>query len=398
MSTATITATRTDIEITHQGKSYQLWRRGDNLYLRIMRDRRQIWKSLKSSNKAVAIATAKKYLDEQSRTGWAPEVVAASPARLATLGEILSRFEDPKNISRLLISERSVAQYASALKTLVSTGTGKEYIPSISSSILTEKLVRDFIARSREAKRPDHSINSHLTTARCVLSEKFSEIYDGLTLPDLKGFRLKKNFKGNKSEGFRDFGRQTVIDMESAAEALWQVREPVWVVYAMMSQLGLRNGEVERAKWSDFEERTIFNANGESSTIRTFRVVAQYEEAIEGEIEVSDELWQKLSAYKKDDSEFVVPGKNKTERAIYCERMINRFVERFIPDRQKKSYELRKWAGSIVATRHGIYAAQRFLRHRSVTTTERYYATYLSRNRAATSSDRQQIYGLARVA
>ena len=391
------TAIRTDIEVKHLGKTYNLWRRGDNLYLRMERNRRQIWKSLKTPNKAVAIARAKKEIDKGEKSDWQPAIAAPAALRTATLGEILKRFENPESRPQLLISERSVAQYASALRTLIETATAKAYSPTISSSILTEGLVRSFISSARASGRPDHSINSHLTTARCVLSEKFSDIYDGLHLPDLTGFRIKKNFKGNKGEGFRDFARETVIEMERAAEQLWVIRDPVWIVYAMMSQLGLRNGEVERAKWSDFEERTVFDAKGEASKIRLFRVIAQYEEAIPGEIEVSDELWEKISAYKTEQCEYVVPGKNKTERIIYCARMINRFVERYIPDRPKKAYELRKWAGSVVATRHGIYAAQRFLRHRSVTTTERYYATYLSRNAAATHEDRQKIYGLVKA-
>ncbi len=395
------TAISTDISFNHRGESYTFWLRGGKFYLRLTRNGKAIWKSLKTTSKPVALERAKRALDELERNEWQPAVKSTQPERLATLGEILETFR--ASGSQTLLSHRSIRQYAGSLEELVSTATGKEYNPETSSSILTEELIRRYMAACRmidpatgAPRRPDHSIQSSITQARCVLQENFSDIYRHLKLPDLTGFRAKKRFKKNTESGFVPLDRQTVIDMEAAADRLWEIREAVWIPYAFMSVLGLRNGEVEKARWSDFEERTVFDAKGNPSRVRVFRVRADYEEAISGEIEVPDDLWAKLQPYKEDaTTEFVVPGKNKTERAQVCDRNINRFVERFIRDREKVSYELRKWAGSIVATRHGIYAAQRFLRHKSVTTTERYYATYLKSQQAASSTDRAEIYGLA---
>jgi len=395
------TAIRTDISFNHRGESYTLWLRGGKFYLRLTRNKRPLWKTLRTNSKPVAIERAKKVLDELERNDWVPAAKSTRPKRLATLGEILTTFRSSG--AQTLLSPRSIRQYAGSLEELVETATGKAFDESTSSSILTEDLIRKYMAACRQIdpatnspRRPDHSIQSSITQARCVLQENFSDIYRDLNLPDLTGFRAKKRFKKNTESGFVPLDRQTVIDMEAAAQRLWEIREAVWIPYAMMSVLGLRNGEVEKARWSDFEERTVFDMKGQASRIRVFRVRADYEEAISGEIEVPDDLWAKLTPYKDEaTTEYVVPGKNKTERAQVCDRNINRFVERFIKGREKVSYELRKWAGSIVATRHGIYAAQRFLRHKSVTTTERYYATYLKSQQAATASDRAEIYGLA---
>lgn len=398
------TATRTEHQVEHHGKGYSLWMRGSNFYLRLERDGRTIWKSLRTANLPAAKTKARTELETLSKNDWKPEAKSVAPQRTATLGEILQRFEAGN--ATTLLDARTARDYANTLKKVVEVGTGRPYDSTISSSILTEQLVRNYITKGREInpetgkpRRPDSSIRSSLVQARCVLQEHFSDLYHDLKLPDLKGFRAKKRFKPQQEVGFVPFDRQTVIDMEAAAERLWQNRDATWVCYALMSQLGLRNGEVEKALWSDFITRPVFNEKGKKTEIRVLRVRAGYDEAVGGEIEVPDDLWAKLEAYKDEAiTEFIVPGKNKTERANVTERQINRFVERFIPDRQKLSYELRKWAGSIVATRHGIYAAQRFLRHKSVTTTERYYATYLKSQTAATWADRAEIYGLEKTA
>lgn len=399
-----MSATSTEVTLNHRGETYTLWMRGGKFYLRLSRNGKGIWKSLKTTQKAAALERARKHLTELERNDWKPTAKAPAQERVATLGQILVAFG--KSGGQTLLSHRTIRQYAGSMKEFVSTATGKEFNPETPSSILTEDLVRKYMAACREIdpetglpRRPDPSIQSSITQARCVLQENFSDIYRHLKLPDLTGFRVKKRFKKHIAAGFVPLDRQTVIDMETAAQSLWEIRESVWIPYAMMSVLGLRNGEVEKAKWSDFNERVVYGSDGTPKLTRTFRVRADYEEAVTGEIEVPEDFWAKLLPYKEAaTSEYVCPGKNKTERAQVCERNINRFVERFIQGREKVSYELRKWAGSIVATKHGIYAAQRFLRHKSVTTTERYYATYLKGQSAASASDRAEIYGLAQAA
>jgi len=398
------TATSTDATFNHRGETYTLWQRGGKFYLRFSRNGKALWKSLRTSAKAAAIERAKKELDTLEKNDWKPAAKAESPKRLATLGEILDIFR--KSGAQTLLSPRSIRQYAGSLEELVATATRKEFNRETSSSILTEELIRKYMAACRQIdpetgspRRPDHSIQSSITQARCVLQESFADIYRELMMPDLTGFRAKKRFKRKVNDGFLPFDRQTVIDMEAASERLWENRDAVWIPYVMMSQLGLRNGEVAKATWDQFIERPIFDLQGAAKVQRFFRVRADYAEAVGREVPVSDSLWEKLRAYKDEaQTEFVCPGKNKSERAITCLRSINRFAERFIRDREKISYELRKWAGSIVATRFGIYEAQKFLGHRSVTTTETYYASYLKSLSSADTEARSAIYGLASVA
>jgi len=79
----------------------------------------------------------------------------------------------------------------------------------------------------------------------------------------------------------------------------------------------------------------------------------------------------------------LVQARTLTERRIICQRASNRFVSQFLPDRPKCAYELRKWAGSLVWSTQGAEAAQHFLGHRSMSTTERYYARFSSPRRSA---------------
>lgn len=292
-------ATSTDITLNHRGESYTLWMRGGKFYLRLTRNGKALWKSLKTTDKATALIRGKKELDLLERNDWKPSEKAKAPERVATLGEILVAFRSSG--AQTLLRPRSIRQYAGSFEELVSTATGREFNPATSSSILTEELIRKYMASCRAINpetgaptRPDHSIQSSITQARCVLQENFSDIYRHLQMPDLTGFRAKKRFKKQIVAGFVPLDRQTVLDMEAAADRLWEIREAVWIPYAMMSVLGLRNGEVEKAKWTDFEERAVYGLDGKAKLVRTFRVRADYEEAVTGEIEVPEDFWAKL--------------------------------------------------------------------------------------------------------
>jgi integrase len=87
----------------------------------------------------------------------------------------------------------------------------------------------------------------------------------------------------------------------------------------------------------------------------------------------------------------LIPARNPTERATITARAINRFVTTFLPGRKKKAYALRKWAGSLVWSTQGAEAAQAFLGHRSLDTTQRYYARFLRPVRAVSDADRAAI-------
>ena len=412
------TAKRTEIELLHRGESYTLYLKGIKLYLRFSRKGKQFWRSLDTSIKAVALSRAKAILTELEENQWEATPKEIKPSSMATIGEILHRWRSSKAL--ITLTEKSVTNNASALEGLIRKATGKQEIEFLPASILTEKLVTQFISHERDAGRPDHSTRSHLTQARGVLQEAYMEIYHGLSLPDLSGFRSKKKFKPKRDYGFREIPRQSVIDMELAAGRLLEQRSPLWIVYVLMANLGLRNGEVKRTTWSHFAERPHY-IDGAVTYRKILFIEANYDDAVPRDLEVPDEIWEGLQHFRPkscihasselthqgtnqsfrkgevcQQCAYLIPAKTDTEREIICNRLINDFVRPYIPDREKKSYELRKWAGSKVLTREkNIFLVQQFLGHQSVVTTQKYYAKYLKTQIGVSSADTRAIYGIA---
>ena len=76
--------------------------------------------------------------------------------------------------------------------------------------------------------------------------------------------------------------------------------------------------------------------------------------------------------------DYVIPGRTVTERKDAVDRRHSAWVGQWIKDRSKTSYELRRYAGSLVynATRD-ILKVRDFLRHASVETTQQWYAYLL---------------------
>jgi len=395
---------RTDIEVLHRGKSYTLWRRGDNLYLRFKREGRATWRSLKTSIKDVAVKQAKLDLDELERHDWKPEPKQAQATTFATIGEILARLE--KSAAEVGISPRSVLDYIHAMERFVTIATKRAEPRGVSSEVLTADLVEKFVKRCRTVPmkagdgtlkiRPDASIRSHLTQARAIFSKDKMSLYKGLRLPDLVAFKsASPSPKWAASKlGFTRFEKERVISMMEEAERLRLAKDPVWVCWAMMHNLAVRNKMVHMAKWSDFSEEAgeiIFTTRGD------------YREAIEIRITVRRQLWDQLLEYKSatpvakdENAAYVVPARHKTERHDICYKAVNRFFERHIPTAKgsKKSYQLRGQAASITFKYQGVDAAMRLLGHKHASTTMNNYAEHLRESEGVNPFDHDSFYGI----
>lgn len=403
-----MTAERTEIVVIHRGKRYTLWRRGDNLYLRLRKKGRQIWKSLGTSLKEQAVKQAKTELDDLESNGWQPKKAEATlttgPAGLATIGEILTRLE--KSAEETGIARRSILDYIHALERMVEIVTKAEDPRKVSSSILTAESVATFIKRCRTipAKspdgtmrvRPDASIRSHLTQARAVFSKDKMGLYKGLSLPDLKEFKEASPIPkwAPAQKGFTRFSQEQVIAMLAGAEQLRLARGPVWPCWALMHHLGVRNKMAFSAKWSDFHEQ---------AGAVTFTTRGDYREAVTIRLGVRRELWEQLLQYKSttpvdqdENAAYVVPARNKTERHDICYNLVNRFFETHIPTAkgQKKAYQLRGQAASIAFKYHGVDAAMRMLGHKHASTTLNNYAEHLRESEGIDPEDHAKFYGL----
>jgi len=171
--------------------------------------------------------------------------------------------------------------------------------------------------------------------------------------------------------------------MEKAAISLRDADPAAWLTYMLMSRLGLRNIECERATldWLRPDEHGTWHLHVPATKGGTARALA-----LPADLPVTE-----IHSVAGSGGTHLIPARNPTERRDICQRQINRFVTRFLPDRTKCAYELRKWAGSLVWSTQGSEAAQSFLGHRSIATTERYYARFLRPVRAVTAADRAAV-------
>jgi integrase len=89
---------------------------------------------------------------------------------------------------------------------------------------------------------------------------------------------------------------------------------------------------------------------------------------------------------------YLVPGRNKSERHDAVYRRHSKWIGRWITDRTKTSYELRRYAGSrLLDMGATIFEVRDFLRHRDVQTTQMWYAYRLQNRHLRTIGMRELL-------
>lgn len=385
MTTATTSQASNVVEFVHRGRKRRIFRRGPQgiFYSRRQVGGRDHWKSLDTPLKTTAIANAKAWLDAIQTASVDAKWSALDPVRsrspFATVQQIIDRFEE-RAAGALRIDAHTVATYCNCLANVVRLATGSEP-DAVKADALTEATVRTFVEQARAAGRSESGIRSTLVQARSVLAPAALYIYaPDLRIPaDLSGFRTKIRFETAEDIGFEPIPNEAIAEMETAAAALRSADPATWLVYMLMSRLGLRNVECERATldWLDADGLHLNVPETKGGRSR--------------HLSLPDDLTADQIREIAGSGPNIIPAPNSTDRKIICQRSINRFVERFIPDREKVSYELRKWAGSLVWSSQGAEAAMHFLGHRLMTTTSRYYAKFLRPVRAVSAADRAAV-------
>jgi hypothetical protein len=207
----------------------------------------------------------------------------------------------------------------------------------------------------------------------------------GLVLPDLTELRLVRAetlAREQRFEGFTPIAAVVLAEMDAAAEGLRCSSSAedrrVWAVYALMRWCGLRNIEVAALRWE-------WLVRGERNYLWRFES-RQLEDGSwyaakgsAGDVPVRRRLLGQLRwALKTRRSGFVIPRANPTDAEVLTERRINEFVRRWVPDRTKGAYELRKQFGAEYCRAHGIEQTSRVLRHGDIKTTWRHYHALLN--------------------
>jgi len=258
------------------------------------------------------------------------------------------------------------------------------------SPILSRSLVESWMTAMQGGRTLDRrtrrqvniSINSTYKHARDVFARKLmDEKYAHLKLPDLQSF-LSVPLLPTPAAHWTRIPRTQLEAMMEAAETLRHTKPDLWRVNLLLRRLGLRNSELAAAR----RNWIIETETGHALAVED-RPDYQLKGVRPRTLPLSPDVAEAVLSVEPPDAHLILPLGNKTDRLALIEREHNQWLRPFIPDRIKGNHELRKHAGSMVLTNHGLAAAQRFLGHSSQLTTERWYATYLQDLPAITLAD-----------
>jgi integrase len=387
---------------SHRGRDYTLFNRPGQEHFSVrttikndkgVRERRT--KGLGTADQKTAIKNARLWLDAVDRMDWGKVEELRGKSQFCTVGQILDAYE-LRAEAVLRISHKTRLVNGGALLLLVAEGLeiSQSAARERRADILAGDLVRRFVAVARMGGMSDPGIASRLRKARAVVSRVAVELlYEGLKLPDMEGFRRHPvSLEGARDLGFRPFPEGMRLALEARMVKLRDVLPGVYLSYLAMARLGLRNCEVWPARWDWFRQSAggqvvleIRDRPEEGFTTKTGEA---------RDLLVPAGLWEELRAVAGSDAgAYFLPGGTPTERRRIVERDLNRMLRPILTGYRAGAYELRRWAGSLVWSTQGPAAAQRFLGHTSMSTTERYYARFLKPVSAVSAPDLVEIYG-----
>lgn len=384
------------------GRTAQVFRRMKdgvrlpNYYLKGYLSGKQVLRSTGVDSKGMAKQAAEKIWRAALEGRWdlLDESRLQGAAVPATVQDLIAAYE--KNISSfaLTMKERSAAGYVSALKSVVRRVHGDD-MSRVPATALNEELVEKFFAAYlKEAPEGDllardgrvRGANSTLNQARAMFGEVALKCYRGMKLPDLKRF-LKARVMNSPAVEHGEISAGTIWEMAQAALCLRDQCPALYLAHLCYRHLGMRNDEIEHARWGWIEERaeTVWLLKGKKPVARevaAMMVIKRRKEWVpkrgSGEVPIAPDVWAEFKALRPADAkpeDFIVAAPTMSARADLVDRDHNDFVRPWVVEHRKRSYELRRWAATLVAKRQGDEFADRFLRHKSKSTAGKHYLT-----------------------
>jgi hypothetical protein len=330
-----------------------------------------VHRSLRTNVIATAKARAKLIIEPILNGQWETAEKLKSRSGYATIGDIINLY-----LSHAQDRPSTIRNNSSALRLLVRTVHGGDP-DAHSASVLTGDLIRQFErirledAKTEPARRRARaSIRSYVVQARSVVAPRKMRFYEGINLPNLDAFRNERVEMPKRSKP-RALDAGVIAAINAAAPKLAATDPAVYVAFLMFSRLGLRNIEIRNARWNWIE-------NGRIGIIERPEE-AFYPKGNEGWVPIGPDVLQELLKFRHlSTNDYIVPGITATDRKDTVDRRHSAWIGQWIKNRSKTSYELRRYAGSLVynSTRD-ILKVRDFLRHASVETTQQWYAYLL---------------------
>jgi integrase len=384
------------------GRKRKLYRLtpGGNFHVRFQVRGKDIVRSTGTTIEAAAKDRGKQIVEAEINgdTDKSRELKMRSDA--CTLREVCDRFLEKYGRGR------TARGYVGGLKKIVRVALGisdavKDPLLNVKTTVLTAKLIRDFeaaeeqrIARERGGAldraaemRVRTSITSRVRQARSIFSPKCMHWYEDLNLPNLDGFRAQGVRAPRRRGDPRPLDEASIAGMFEDSKRL-AVEDPAcYVAFILFSLMGMRNSEIKKA-------RRCWLRSGPGGSWM-LDIIDRPEEGFyckgyERHLPVGPEIVKLLEQYYKHspDGDFLVPAAHKTERDQIVDDRHCDWSRQFIRDYSKVSYELRRYAGSLVLKKTGsMKAVQKYLGHSSISTTERWYAYMLGELPALSFTD-----------
>jgi integrase len=234
-------------------------------------------------------------------------------------------------------------------------------------------------ARQRSARI---SANSIIRQARSLFAKKHRKFIHGLLLPDPLPFA---DIEFYPRESMRYQSKiDPVVLLCRAQESLAGDDPESFKILILALGAGLRRGEIDRLLWRqvDCNAGVIHVEATEAGDLKSADSA--------GEVAIDETLCEILQGFKaRASSQFVIEGpdveKANSRAWGHAYRCTSKFEKLSFwlrangVEGNKPLHTLRKESGSIIATKAGIYAASKFLRHADIGVTAAHYTDHKER-------------------
>jgi len=356
-------------------------------YIRVQHGGKRFLKSTETSHKELAKARAKSIVEAILNEKWeelssvksrrSSEEVKADE-NSAKISEIGAHYLDGEQHVRTVVAKKNFA----CLKRIATLASKGKPVADLPVSVLTEALAKAFQAKVQGRDSVSYTAtldanvyaNSCLRQARSLFSKTAMKKYAKLHLPDLSGFMHAPYLK-EPSQKYSDhpIPLETIEKINAALPSLKEFDKRLWAIHLMIRLMGMRDSEIIRAQKSWLIKKQVSVApdpekpKAPKIVSRLFlQIIAregdgqQGPKRQDGEIPVPAALEEYFASH---DEPTLIPGKTATERKNLVERGHSQWLRKFLPDRTKTNHELRKHAGSVVATKTNSFEkAAQFLR------------------------------------
>lgn len=379
-------------------------------YCQIQFEGKRRWIRLGTANKSVAAGVAAETYRQLVKGGWeAIEPKSKSPDT-QSVGDFMNL------VLPTIRSDRSRGDYRRSFYQIIAHIEGipddmghhqkrRDRIEEVPLNRITPERINDWLdcfidaaGKSEEArKRAESRASSIISDARSLFSNRknrlgklglaqlpnpFASVYAESTV-GIKPYRSQF-----KVHGF------TLSDLVLKAKREWggidvgeEVQREAYKCLILLAYAGLRKQEADLMPWSHFDPV------GHTLKVDDTYWFSPKHHSI-GVMQIGPVAAEALQQFRdlSSDSEFILSGgepRNGLNYSYYRAEQTFEFLNGWIKGYQRQEafpfaniqkpiHELRKEKGAEIATKQGIYAAKTFLRHKSVSTTEKYYADFLT--------------------